>query len=200
MGFKNCISSFIDAKQKISFLNPLKAKLVESVENRVASENQLSEDVQRLKSTIQELRDSIEEKESQVAEYTEKIVELTEDLNSHKVLFVKKYCCLLSEFCQRIFMIDDFFQEFLEKQKMLTKQLEDREQKLTAENNQLEKDFEEAEDNNEVLKAENEDLKEQLTEKINETGNRELQENCNSLTKDLDEMHKKLHQTEGIFF
>ena len=70
-------------------MNPLKAKLVESVENRVASENQLSEDVQRLKSTIQELRDSIEEKESQVAEYTEKIVELTEDLNSHKVLFGK---------------------------------------------------------------------------------------------------------------
>ena len=82
---------------------------------------------------------------------------------------------------------------------MLTKQLEDREQKLKAQNNQLEKDFEDSEDNYEALKAEYEDLKEQLTEKCNETVNRELEERCFSLTNEIDEMCKKLHQTEGIF-
>ena len=70
---------------------------------------------------------------------------------------------------------------------------------MKAQINQLEKDFEDSEDNNEALKAEYEDLKEQLTEKCNETVNRELEERCFSLTSEIDEMCKKLHQTEGIF-
>ena len=70
--------------------------MLESVDNQAASENQLTEDIERLKKTIQELHDSIEDKESKVAEYTEKIVELTEDLKSQKVIHRVYLCALIS--------------------------------------------------------------------------------------------------------
>ena len=79
---------------------------------------------------------------------------------------------------------------------MLT-EMESRQAKLTERNKQLEKDFEDSEDNLEQLKSEYEDLKEQLEEKCNDTVNREIEERCFALTSEIDELSKKHHYVEG---
>ena len=76
-------------------------------------------------------------------------------------------------------------------------QMESRQAKLTDQNKQLQKDFEESEDNLEQLKSDYEDLKEQLVEKCNDTVNREIEERCFALTSEIDELSKKHHYVES---